>query len=156
MTTTRRNFLARIVLAVNGILIGALAGISNVYLFWGGGGREERWTYVARLSGLQVGRPRRVEYQDVVPDAWATIRRRFSVWLVRDAEDNVTAFDTNCTHLECPYDWDAKGQMFFCPCHGGVFDVDGEVVAGPPPRPLDRLAVRIDESGAIEIRSDSS
>lgn len=155
MLTDRRNFLARIVLAVNGVLLGAFAGIANVYLFWGSGSRKGRWTYVARLDGLEVGAPRQVEYQELVPDAWATIRRRKNVWLVRDGEDQVAAFDPNCTHLGCPYGWDGERGAFVCPCHGGVFDIEGQVLEGPPPRPLDRLEVQV-EAGEIRVRTDLS
>jgi len=39
--------------------------------------------------------------------------------------------------------WNAPKKQFLCPCHGGVYDRDGRVVSGPPPRPLERLNVRV-------------
>ncbi|MFQ6672701.1 MAG: ubiquinol-cytochrome c reductase iron-sulfur subunit, partial [Candidatus Tectimicrobiota bacterium] len=53
-------------------------------------------------------------------------------------------FHTHCTHVGCPTNWSAQAGRFFCPCHGGVFDKEGRVQAGPPPRPLDRHEVRIE------------
>lgn len=43
----------------------------------------------------------------------------------------------SCTHLGCIPSWSPSTQKFLCACHGGVFNIDGEVVAAPPPRPLD-------------------
>jgi cytochrome b6-f complex iron-sulfur subunit len=46
------------------------------------------------------------------------------------------AFNPRCTHAGCLVEWRSKDQKFFCPCHGGVFNAQGERVAGPPPSPL--------------------
>jgi cytochrome b6-f complex iron-sulfur subunit len=46
-----------------------------------------------------------------------------------------------CTHLGCIIKWDGKGRVFRCPCHAGIFRPTGEVVSGPPPKPLARLVV---------------
>ncbi len=46
---------------------------------------------------------------------------------------------TRCTHLGCPVRYVQASQRFICPCHGGVYGADGEVVGGPPVRPLDRF-----------------
>ena len=58
------------------------------------------------------------------------------------------AISTTCTHLGCRVHWESENSRFFCPCHDAVFDVDGNVVAGPPPRPLTRYDVE-EEQGAI-------
>jgi Rieske Fe-S protein len=49
-----------------------------------------------------------------------------------------------CTHLSCRVRWVAERGQFFCPCHNGVFDKEGLVVSGPPPRPLDRYEVKVE------------
>lgn len=46
-----------------------------------------------------------------------------------------------CTHLGCIISWRPEERDFFCPCHAGVFSPEGEVLAGPPPRPLPPLAL---------------
>ena len=43
-------------------------------------------------------------------------------------------------------------ELFMCPCHGGVYYKDGNVAAGPPPLPLVRYGVRI-ENGEVKINS---
>jgi menaquinol-cytochrome c reductase iron-sulfur subunit len=54
------------------------------------------------------------------------------------------AISTRCTHLGCPVRYVQASARFICPCHGGVYGVDGEVVGGPPVRPLDRFETRLE------------
>lgn len=49
------------------------------------------------------------------------------------------AISTRCTHLGCPARYTEAARSFLCPCHGGTYDIEGRVTAGPPVRPLDRF-----------------
>jgi succinate dehydrogenase / fumarate reductase iron-sulfur subunit len=82
------------------------------------------------------------------------------VLVTRDADGSVIAMSGECTHLTCPVDRrdvrkarDTPGAALECPCHGGRFSRTGEVLAGPPPRPLRRLRVQVpdDENGMIQL-----
>lgn len=53
----------------------------------------------------------------------------------------IKAFSTTCTHLGCQVFWRSEEKIFHCPCHNGIFNPDGKVVSGPPPRPLEQLEV---------------
>ncbi len=64
--------------------------------------------------------------------------------LVSRLGESLVCFKSSCTHLGCIVRWDALSGRFLCACHGGTFDRDGNVVAGPPPRPLDRYAFRLE------------
>jgi cytochrome b6-f complex iron-sulfur subunit len=55
-----------------------------------------------------------------------------------------------CTHLGCIISWSEEQQRFECPCHAAVFDVKGQVLAGPPPRPMDLFPIEIAE-GKIAV-----
>ena len=55
----------------------------------------------------------------------------------------IKAFSAICTHLGCIVDWDDQKRHILCPCHAGIFDVNGRVVSGPPPRPLPEHAVKV-------------
>ena len=57
--------------------------------------------------------------------------------------DTLKAFSAICTHLGCLVDWEDKKREILCPCHAGVFDMDGKVVSGPPPRPLPSYTVKV-------------
>jgi Rieske Fe-S protein len=49
-----------------------------------------------------------------------------------------------CPHLGCISRWEEESEVFHCPCHGAEFGPEGDVLAGPPPRPLDRLIVAVE------------
>ena len=78
-----------------------------------------------------------------------------STWLVRQASGDLIAFDPRCTHALCAYQWSTDLDRFQCFCHDGRFALDGTVLAGPPPRALDRFPVRETATG-IEIDVPSS
>lgn len=61
--------------------------------------------------------------------------------LVLKTEDGVAAFSRRCTDLGCLVSWNKEREQFICPCHQGTFDRTGLNIAGPPPRPLDRLQI---------------
>jgi thiosulfate dehydrogenase [quinone] large subunit len=65
-------------------------------------------------------------------------------WLVHLPAGGYRAFTAVCTHAGCTVDFQTADQQFSCPCHGGVFSAaSGAVEAGPPPRPLETVAVRV-------------
>jgi len=72
------------------------------------------------------------------------------VFVIRTA-DEVRAFSAICTHLQCVVQYSSEHKRFECPCHGGVYAIDGSNIAGPPPRPLEELTVTIAE-GSILVR----
>jgi Rieske Fe-S protein len=62
----------------------------------------------------------------------------------------LAAFGQKCTHLSCVVYYEASEQRFECPCHEGVFDArTGDVLEGPPPRPLGRIDVEVRDDGAV-------
>jgi thiosulfate dehydrogenase [quinone] large subunit len=67
-----------------------------------------------------------------------------AAFLVRVGERQFVAFDRTCTHAGCQVDVAADQKSFRCPCHSGQFDArTGAVLAGPPPRPLDQIPVKV-------------
>jgi len=61
--------------------------------------------------------------------------------LVRTQEGELQAFNAVCTHLDCTVQYKADTSQIWCACHNGLYDLSGNVVSGPPPRPLERLVV---------------
>lgn len=167
---SRRRFFHGIVVAVGGI-IGTLLGLPIVSYFlspalenneiyaqveelsrpkWlastrttGGGGST--WTAVADASEISVGKPLEKAYAWRRKEGWNITSGRSSVWLVKHDDGTFTAFDPHCTHLGCPYSWNEEEGVFLCPCHDAAFDINGQVVKGPPPRALDRYRVKIED-----------
>lgn len=72
---------------------------------------------------------------------------RDSAILIRTADGSYRAYGQKCTHLSCPVYYARDHQRLECPCHEGAFDaLTGNVLYGPPPRPLD--VIRIETRGS--------
>lgn len=54
------------------------------------------------------------------------------------------AFSRTCTHLGCLVEYSKNNLKFICPCHAGIYDLDGNVVSGPPPKPLTAIPLKIE------------
>lgn len=61
--------------------------------------------------------------------------------LIRTSDGELRAFNAICTHLECTVQYKSDSSQIWCPCHDGIFDLGGNVISGPPPRPLQRFVV---------------
>ncbi len=72
--------------------------------------------------------------------------------LVFKTPQGFRAFSAICTHLGCIVRWDPQQRQIACPCHAGVFDAQGRVVSGPPPRPLAEMGVTV-VGGEVMVRS---
>ncbi len=70
--------------------------------------------------------------------------------LVRLPGGELRAFGQQCTHLGCVVYWERAQERMLCPCHDGAFDArTGGVLAGPPQRPLDRIAIEVRADGMV-------
>jgi Rieske Fe-S protein len=69
---------------------------------------------------------------------------------VKDEYNDYVAISTRCMHLGCPVRYVEASERFICPCHGGVYDIEGKVSGGPPVRPLDRFYTRV-VAGKVEV-----
>lgn len=74
-----------------------------------------------------------------------------STWLVKGADGSFVAYDPRCTHAQCAYHWVSEESRFDCYCHKGAFGLDGAVLFGPPPRPLDRFPTQV-VGGKLEVQ----
>lgn len=139
----RRRFLAGLIVVMGGF-IGAILGGSGLTYFlspaWKS--KKEDWVEVGPVDSIKEGEPVKLDYVKRKKDGWNVIESPSSVWVILQKGEWV-AFDPHCTHLGCPYRWDAAQKAFLCPCHGGVFSKEGNVVSGPPPKPLNRFPVKV-------------
>ncbi len=63
--------------------------------------------------------------------------------LIRTPTGELRAFSAVCTHLNCTVQYRADLGNIWCACHNGRFDLNGQNIAGPPPRPLDAYLVNV-------------
>ena len=68
--------------------------------------------------------------------------RKEKAFILR-TEGGFLAISAICTHLRCIVNWNEVLKKFECPCHGAKFNQNGEVLEGPPPRPLDLYKLQI-------------
>jgi menaquinol-cytochrome c reductase iron-sulfur subunit len=159
-TVTRRAFVTGGALAAGGIATAAFAlpalGFALGPLFedseptlWQDMGPEDAFndqTYVAAVMNIvpEIGEPgkttvyvRKVN-QELDGDSPAVKGQPY------------VAISNRCMHLGCPVRYIQASQRFVCPCHGGVYDIEGKVDGGPPVRPLDRFYTRV-RAGRVEV-----
>jgi len=93
---------------------------------------------VANVNTLHVGTPVLFEYPAGYPSA-----------LVKNQDGSLTAVSMLCTHVCCQCSYDAASKVYYCPCHGSVFNLSGKVVRGPASTDLPIIQLRIDGSGNV-------
>lgn len=72
--------------------------------------------------------------------------------LIRTAGGEWRAFSAVCTHLNCTVQYRPDTQQIWCACHNGLYDLNGKVIGGPPPRPLEQYAVNIRNDEVVVSR----
>ena len=105
------------------------------------------------LSEIPIGQWQLLSLEAVSQDGWKKTRQKHAIWVRRtDArEHGIIVLSSICPHLGCPVNWHPDQSQFVCPCHGGVFNTDGQHTAGPPPRSLDSLAFQV-RGGHLWVR----
>jgi len=73
--------------------------------------------------------------------------------LIRTQDGELQAYNAVCTHLDCTVQYKPDTSQIWCACHNGLYDLSGNVVSGPPPRPLERLVVNLRGGDVVVSRS---
>jgi Rieske Fe-S protein len=148
----RRKFLSGII-GVVATAVAAIVGLPAIgYLISPGVKKqnEDLWLTLGPLSSLKPGEPTGFPFSRRLVDGWVESSQTGVAYAVSDDGQNVKVFSNVCTHLSCRVNWAPERGGFFCPCHDGLFGLHGEILAGPPPRPLDEFQTKI-ENGQIQI-----
>jgi menaquinol-cytochrome c reductase iron-sulfur subunit len=152
---TRRRFLGRLTGLIAAAIGAALALPVVGYLI----GPSFRRKSAGRLSagtvtGLLPGQAVQREVVVETLDGWMKSQTTKGIWVAKLPTGELRVYNPHCTHLGCAYRWNPGDGRFQCPCHGGVYDLEGRVVAGPPPRPLDTLEYRIEDERLVVTYED--
>jgi menaquinol-cytochrome c reductase iron-sulfur subunit len=103
---------------------------------------------VGPVDQVPVGTPTPFTVGVPTGEAYDTTPVNRIVYVVRKPSGDVLPLTNVCTHMQCDVHWDAALDQFLCPCHGGLYDMDGLNVGGPPPSPLPRWVHRlVEENG---------
>jgi menaquinol-cytochrome c reductase iron-sulfur subunit len=143
--TTRRSFYIGAIYGIWGAIAAALGLPAFAYLLFPPKARkEEVWVEVGDVTKLAPNVPVEMVFRRNRVDGWKVTSEKGTAWVVKHPDNSVVAYGPQCTHLGCAYHWDDRKTEFLCPCHNSLFAMDGKVVSGPAPRPLDRYDVKVD------------
>ncbi|HEU5318992.1 MAG TPA: ubiquinol-cytochrome c reductase iron-sulfur subunit [Chloroflexota bacterium] len=115
------------------------------------------WISLGRADTFRAEEPRIVAVSVDRVDGWRRSSEARTVWVRALGAGRFKAFNGQCTHLGCAFSWKTQGEhagKFFCPCHDGVYDAEGKVLAGPPPRELDTLETRVENGELLVLYQD--
>jgi menaquinol-cytochrome c reductase iron-sulfur subunit len=141
----RRKFYAAAIYVLNALMGIAVAIPAIAYLLVPGRKRQQdQWVEAGDIATLVPNSPVEMSFRKSRVDGWRTISEKATAWVVKKPDGGLVAFGPQCTHLGCAYHWDEKQTQFVCPCHTTIFSIDGKVISGPAPRPLDRYAIQLD------------
>lgn len=120
----------------------AVGAVSTLWYIYPSTAKKRRLQYVFVFNEEELPKRgvRKVEFKYFV-EGNEIINRAFLVV----GETGLIFYSPVCTHLGCYINWDNNRKEFLCPCHGGRYNIEGQVIAGPPPKPLNRLPFKIEE-----------
>jgi cytochrome b6-f complex iron-sulfur subunit len=130
----RRNFLARLWMFLGGAALVEAGWVASDFL----GPRRNQADDKNEETLIQAG-----SVDNFTPGS-VTAFQRGGFYLVRLEDGGFLALSRKCTHLGCTVPWVEEEGRFICPCHASSFDIHGEVMSPPAPRPLDLYSVRIE------------
>lgn len=147
---TRRELLKRLIQAGGAAYAAVLALPALIYTLAPLGDRRQAlWRAVGTLTAFPVGGVQQAAVPLPHPE-WAKGTLEQGVYVWRPSATELVVFSRSCTDLGCPLGWDPGGEVYLCPCHGGIFAKDGARMAGPPKHPMYRYLTRI-RGGQLEI-----
>jgi Rieske Fe-S protein len=146
----RRSFLG----VLSGLIVAGISGVLGVTIgrfaiapaFSGSG--EQDWMELGSLEDFAEGELVKKSVTVSQDAGWGKFQTQRAVWVVRKG-DEVKVFSAVCPHLGCAIS--GKEEKFICACHNSEWDANGTTLAGPSPRGLDLLELRVEE-GAVKIK----
>lgn len=141
----RRDFLGKFIKI---FFLSVFVVLSSVLLYlYPSANREKslRFFYLMEEENLPARGIRRVDFE-YMSEERSMLQRIF----LSMSDKGPIAFSSVCTHLGCLINWDNNKKEFLCPCHGGRYNMNGDVIAGPPPKALTRLPLDI-KDGKVYI-----
>lgn len=142
--TSRRRFQLIVIYGLGAIIACLLALPAALYLLLPPRlRRKDEWIDAGDLAKMDLKAPVEVVFRKNRLDGWKLTSEKSTAWVVQSSSNQIIAFGPQCTHLGCAYHFEEDKKEFLCPCHNSVFALDGSVVSGPAPRPLDRYEVKV-------------
>ena len=148
---SRRDFI-KSVAGIVGTLIGVGIGLPSIFYLLSPSlekTEDDSFIDLGSLEKYPIGIPTRFEFTRTRVNGWERTATNYGLYVFRRNESGVRVFSDICTHLGCRITWHPNEEHYISPCHDGHFDIVGNVVSGPPPRPLDEFITRIENGNLI-------
>jgi menaquinol-cytochrome c reductase iron-sulfur subunit len=144
---SRRGFYVGAIYAMGAAIMAALGLPALAYLLLPPKLHQgDKWVDAGDISRFSPDVPVEITFRHNRVDGWKVTSEKTTAWVVKRDDDSPVAFGPQCTHLGCAYHWDESKSEFLCPCHNSLFSIDGQVISGPAPRPLDRYQTKVEGS----------
>ena len=151
----RRDFMKTAILGIGGI-IGTAIGIPAVAYIIGPAQKtnEGGWIRLGAVSKVEMNTP--TLFKTIIQNqtGWVSEEEEVSAYVLTENGRDFTVMSNVCTQLGCRVRWIDNQDRFFCPCHNAAFARDGQVLDGPPPRPLDQFESKV-EDGILYVKRGS-
>ena len=142
----RKDFLSMAILAIGGIISFSIGIPAIAYILGPALKKKEdqNWIPLGSPTKVEVGVPTLFKTRIEQKAGWITEEQELTFYVLTENGRDFTALSNVCTHLGCRVRWVEDEGQFFCPCPNGIFNKEGQVTGGPPPRPLDAYDVKVE------------
>jgi menaquinol-cytochrome c reductase iron-sulfur subunit len=150
---SRRDFITMVTAGVGAVITAAVGLPAIAYLIepaLQSGSSKDAWVPLGKLDSFEVGKPALATFTRSKVNGWEKSVNSYGAFVLRKSATEVVVLSNVCTHLSCRVNWESDKQQYVCPCHDAHFNIDGKVVSGPPPRPLDVYQTKVD-NGILSI-----
>ena len=149
---TRRDFIKAVAAGIGGV-IAALVGIPSVAYLLSPATQarteDDALIPLGPLENYPIAVPTRFDFTRTKVNGWERTATNYGLYVLRKSESEVRVFSDVCTHLGCRVTWHPEIKHYVSPCHDGHFDIAGNVVSGPPPRPLDEFVTKVEDGNLL-------
>ena len=143
---SRRGFMQATIAAIGGVISLALGVPAIAYVVEPAlkSKQGQSWLRLGATTKIEPGVPTLFKSTVQQQTGWITSEEEISVYVLTEDGRDYIAMSNVCTHLGCRVRWISEQGNFICPCHNGVFSKAGDVLDGPPPKPLNRYEVKVE------------
>src|SRR4030043_157463 len=138
-----------IVTAAAGTVMGALIGIPAIgYLIAPALQKvsADAWIPAGPIANYPVSVPTLFNFNRTKVNGWEKTVNSYGVYIIHNEDGSILALSNKCTHLSCRVNWKIEKNAYICPCHDAYFAIDGQIISGPQPRPLDPYETKVEEN----------
>jgi menaquinol-cytochrome c reductase iron-sulfur subunit len=107
---------------------------------------SDDWISLGPLENYPLDIPTPFHFTLTRVNGWERSSQSYGAFVLRGPSEEIVIFSDACTHLSCRVSWDPENEEFLCPCHAASFDKFGRVTSGPPPKPLNRYEIKLEEN----------